>query len=219
MNITDRLDEFSAYCNNQLESIEQLSAPNHETLFRKKLYISFLESLAKAAFPAEGVKKRFIKFLDEFTDWKEWNHCCPVHLCKDSSLEKHIKEILDSDWYVDIEKVSINDENCKYTYASLLYDVRNNIVHQFQASTEWEASMQRHKIESPFYEVVVTKVFDENSKNLRDDKKHIELVFPNTFLKKLSEDGLENFIGYCRTEQINPFPGYYAERIVHEEKL
>ena len=148
-----------------------------------------------------------MKFLDEFTDWKEWNHCCPIHLYKDSSSEKQIKikEILDSGCYIDIEKVSINDENCKYTYASLLYAVRNNIVYQFQASTECEASMQRYKIESSFYEVVVTKVFDENSKNLRDDKKHIELVFPNTFLKKLSENGLENFIGYCKTEQINPF--------------
>ncbi len=57
MSIEDRLNEFNNYCKVQLSSIDELSALSHETLFKKKLYISFLESLAKAAYPKEGVKK------------------------------------------------------------------------------------------------------------------------------------------------------------------
>jgi len=175
MNIEGRLGEFSTYFNNELESIEGLSAKNHETLFKKKLYISFLESLAKAAFLNEkGVKKRFKKFLDEFTNWEEWNHCCPICLHKEDD-EKHaeIQKILHANKYVMIEDVSISNENCnnsKCTYADLLYTTRNSIVHQLQASTEWETSIQRHKIESPFYQIGVTQIFDKYSRSLRDDK-------------------------------------------------
>ncbi len=218
MSIEDRLNEFNDYCEGQLNSIDELSAPSHETLFKKKLYISFLESLAKAAYPKEGVKKRFILFLKTFTSWAEYNHYCPVSL---ENKEK-IEEVLNSNRYFQIENVSIAKQDCqdnKHTYARLLYEARNSLVHQFQSSTEWEESTKRHGIETPFYEVIRTQVFDKNNQNLKDMKKSIELVFPNTFLKKLSEEGLKNFIEYCREEGLNPFPRYYAERKIFEQKI
>ena len=206
MGIEDRLNEFNNYCKGQLSSIDELSAPSHETLFKKKLYISFLESLAKSAYPKEKVKKRFILFLKVFTSWTEYDHYCPVSL----ENRKKIEEILNSNWYFKIEKVSIAKQDCqdnKHTYASLLYAARNSLVHQFQSSTEWEQSTIRHEVDTPFYEVTRTQIFDKNNQNFKDIKKSIELIFPNTFLKKLSEEGL------------NPFPRYYAERIIFEQKI
>ncbi len=92
----------------------------------------------------------------------------------------------------------------------MLYEARNSLVHQFQSSTEWEESTRKHGIDTPFYEV---------TRNFEGTERYIELIFPNTFLKKLSEEGLENFIEYCRKEQLNPFPMYYAERKIFEQKI
>jgi len=219
MSIEDRLNEFNDYCVGQLNSIDGLSAPSYETLFKKKLYISFLESLAKAAYPKEeGVKKRFILFLKTFTSWTEYNHCCPISLGNEQKRE----EVLNSNRYFQIKNVSIAKQDCqdnKHTYASLLYAARNSLVHQFQSSTEWEQSTIRHMVYTPFYEVTRTQAFDKNNQNLKDIKKSIELIFPNTFLKKLSKEGLKNFIGYCQEEGLNPFPRYYAERRIFEQEI
>jgi len=217
-NNEEKIENFEQYLKEQLQAIEQLSAPKHETLFKKKLYISFLESLAKATFPEEGVKRRLMKFLEKFTSWKEWDYCCPIYL---QNKEKR-QHILDTKWYVKIESVAIFNENIeeyKGTYAYLLYEARNTIVHQLQSSTEWEESTLKNQIESPFYEVTTSLVFDENLKKLKGDKKHIELIFPNTFLKKLSEEGLKKYIKYCRDKQVNPFEYHYAERIIYEENI
>ncbi len=218
-NNEQKIENFEQCLKEQLQAIEQLSTPKHETLFKKKLYISFLESLAKATFSEEkGVKKRFINFIDKYTTWKEWNYYCPVYL----ENEEKIQKILNSAWYVDIKEVAIsneNDDDYKSTYAYLLYEARNSMVHQLQSPTEREESTQRHKIESPFYQIFQEMVFDESSQNSKASKEKIELVFPNTFLKKISEIGLKNFIKYCKKQQINPFKAHYSDSILFEQKI
>jgi len=122
--------------------------------------------------------------------------------------------------YASIEKFALNNSNfsqnqdqCKFSY--LLYNSRNALVHQFQSSNEWTESIERRGVDSPFYEVIGSggEIF------LNPRNYHIEIIFPNVFLKKLAKDGLSNFIDYCKKEGENPFPLYYAERIIHKKEV
>jgi hypothetical protein len=222
MQLEQTIKDFHDYMKGKLESIEKISSEKDETLFKKIIYFSFLESLAKATYPEDSVKQRFIKFLNEFTNWKEGSYYCPMHLKKETSLSSDILEDCENKinsifnghnrTYSTIESFAINSsefspekDNHKFSY--LLYKARNALVHQFQASIEWTESLERRGIESPFYQVTGTggAIFEPTNR-------HIEIIFPNIFLKNLAKEGLSNFINYCIKEQINPFPRYYFER-------
>ncbi len=214
----------------KLTSIEELSSEDNEVLFKKIIYFSFLESLAKAAYPKDSVKQRFIKFLSEFSKWQEGNCYCPIHIQKQNLVSSDILDACSLSIqgiynegnrnYATIEKFALNNSNfsqnqdqCKFSY--LLYHSRNALVHQFQSSNEWTESIERRGVNSPFYEVIERgeEIF------LNPTNYHMEIIFPNVFLKKLAKDGLSNFIKYCRKEGINPFLRYYSERKIYEKEI
>ena len=239
--LAELLEYFKEYSGNQLKSIEDISSKENKILFQKILYLSFLESLAKASYPSEkGAKKRFINFLENFTEWKEYNHYSIVHIAKNGKFSKdtlnfcqnEVTKLYDNvnlsmsienlpslpQKYIQKEKQSLLN-SC--TYSNILYSkTRNNLVHQFQDSTE--TGMKFESIEygnSPFFTKHITLGFDKENNTPKKESEHIELIFSNSFLKKLAIEGLTNFIIYCEKNNLNPFSQYYAERILHEKKL
>jgi len=227
MQVEQQIENFKNYMEDKLESIEKISSENDEVLFKKIIYFSFLESLAKAAYPEDSVKQRFIKFLSEFTKWQEGNDYCPIHLIKkEKSLSTDILNTCETkrvsmiaernSTYSTIERFAINssefsEDKDRHKFSYLLYNARNALVHQFQAPTEVSEFLKRRTVESPFYEVIGIggELFSDELISYR-----IELIFPNSFLKKLAEDGLSTFISYCEKEEINPFHNYYSERSI-----
>jgi len=88
-----RIEEFKKYMENKLKAIEKISSKYDEVLFKKIIYFSFIESMAKASFPEEkSVNKRFMRFLYEFAKWEEGEYYCPIHLIKENTLSTDVLE-------------------------------------------------------------------------------------------------------------------------------
>ena len=238
------IESFKDILTNQLESIEKLSSKNNEILFKKMLYISFLESLAKASYPKiKHTKKRFTTFLFNFTSWKECNNYSIIHIANKSFTtntltfyKEEINKLLEISLYrssvfiddiallpnkyidIEIKKNKVLLDSC--TYGSLLYKARNSLVHQFQISIERDGEIGwGTDKELPYFQVTGNVEFNDKRKELEEVSRFIEIVFPNIFLKKLALEGLVNFIQYCKENKFNPFEEYYSERKIHEEKL
>ncbi|MCF6244483.1 MAG: hypothetical protein L3J43_05550 [Sulfurovum sp.] len=210
--ISKKIDFVEQHLLEKLEAIKQLSAPSkYEAHFKKVLYISFLESLAKTAFPDQRVKKRFINFIDQYTNWKECNYYCPVVLGNNDTINKIVAEG-SSAIHSQIENYAIenidNKSSASCIFVLILYETRNSLVHQFQANIEFEFVVERDRIEQPYYNVVDELGLDDSERIIG---KYIEHIFPNTFLQKLSEDGLGKYIEHCRDKKINPISDYFVD--------
>ena len=230
----EKIDSFSEYLTKKLSSIDNLSCED-QTLFKKILYVSFLDSLSACIYPDRKNRERFISLIDRFSQWEHRNHVCMLHINKlasmtsDPDLEKirvfaqsELKkwlEIKDMSGVIRIEQTPTIDEisdkwkknggetGLKYSlsdfkHSSLLYQLRNSLVHQFQSKG---TELGTYLPDEPFYQVVVS--FDED---MALKPINIELVYPVEFLNNLSHKTLENVIKYFRDGNMNPFPHYYS---------
>lgn len=229
---SEHIDDFEEYVRGKLDSISDLSDGSDSILFRKVLYVSFLDSLAATIYPDRGNKERFVALVDRFSHWEERDNVSLTHLGKlvsitsDPELEgvrvyvngrlKKWKQrtgraipISEDPSYEDIKnegwekskdtklKISLSD----FKHSHLLYQLRNALVHQFQAKNELGSNIPQ----SPFYQVVQSWEGEGATKPVR-----IDLIYPAEFLKEISETILDHLIEYLRKGNINPFPHYYA---------
>ena len=225
---SENIDDFEAYVREKLDSISSLSIGNDSILFRKVLYVSFLDSPAATIYPDKRNKERFVALVDSFSYWEEKDNVSLTHLGKlvaitsDPELEevriyvdKQLKQweqrtnrnipISEDPSYKDIRNkgwANSKDTNPKVSLANfkhshLLYQLRNSLIHQFQAKNEPESN----NFDSPFYRWTL----DSTMKPVQ-----INLIYPAKFLKKISETILCRVIKHLREENINPFPHYYA---------
>jgi len=225
---SEHIDDFSDYIREKLTSISNLTANNDSTLFRKVLYVSFLDSLAATIYPERGNKERFVALIDRFSHWKERDNVSltylgrMVTLTSDPELETvriFTKERL-QEWkrrthrdilisedpsYKEIEKMgwgkSTKIKLDDFKHSHLIYKLRNSLVHQFQAKNELGSNIP----DKPFYQVVQSLELDGSTKPIR-----IELIYPVAFLETISNKILDNVIEYLKKGNINPFPHYYA---------
>ena len=102
-------------------------------------------------------------------------------------------------WIQEFKEKKINLSYFKHS--SLLYQLRNSLVHQFQTSNEFENESSA----KPFY-----RVYQEFDIDKGFIFKEIKLIYPQLFLKELSESALANTIKYFQKNNKNPFPDYYA---------
>jgi len=242
-----RLKEFKEFFSDKLKSIEDISCENKSDsfLFKKIIYFSFLESLAKAAYPNDSVKRRFIKFLDKFTNWNKNNDYCVIHMATEKKFTKETLNFCEQEVdkvfhdyegigsfnivklnslpekYIQKEKSKENGDLLNsFTYATILYKSRNRLVHQFQSSVESGMKFETmYHDESPFFQLYTELGYDEEKDIIKGKSKSIEIIFPNSFLKKLATEGLEKFIVHCEENNFNPFTKYYAKRKIHEKIL
>ena len=96
-----------------------------------------------------------------------------------------------------ITKIKLDD----FKHSHLIYQLRNSLVHQFQAKNELGSNIP----DQPFYQVVQSLELDGETKPVR-----IELIYPVTFLETISNKIFDNVIEYLKKGNINPFPHYYA---------
>lgn len=92
----------------------------------------------------------------------------------------------------------INFSPQDFSHGVLIYKMRNELVHQFQAQANNLLPSAPNK---PFYQVV---------RNLQNEQFEIELVYPSEFFKGIAESILDNVIEYFISGNINPFPSYYS---------
>ena len=230
---SEQIESFEDYLKSKLASIDAISGDN-DVLFKKILYVSFLDSLSSCVYPGRGNKERFISMLERFSKWEDRDRVSLphlgkfVHISSDPLLEKARKyvtpklkkwqersgrEILISE---DPKIGEIKDKSWKTNKetgikASLTDFKHINLLYQLrnalvhQFQSRGDEMGKKRQHDHPFYQVVQT--FDETlgMKPLR-----IELVYPTQFIKGLTESTLENVVNYLKDGNINPFPHYYA---------
>jgi len=84
-----------------------------------------------------------------------------------------------------------------FKYSTLLYKLRNSLVHQFQPKG---TELGVYHPQAPFYQVI-----DEGLQHMK-----VELVYPTIFIENLCISTLSNVMEYFKKGNINPFPHYYS---------
>ena len=82
---SENIDNFQAYLEGKLINIDQLSSADAR-LFKKVLYVSFIDSLAACVYPGRGNKDRFISIVNRFSGWEQRNNYCLLHLARFTSV-------------------------------------------------------------------------------------------------------------------------------------
>lgn len=232
---SEHILEFSNFLQERLDGIHQFdSSTNNGRIYKQILYVSFLDSLAASIYPGRTNKSRFISLVREFSSWEYGERVCLLHLgkmvtlvsdpelsqlrthvlvkLKEWSQQQPLKKVLIQDlppkkeiekyWSRSNKEKGINYCLDDFTHINLLYQLRNSLVHQFQ-SKGTESGNQNP--DQPFYEFTVTM---DEKKNFIPQK--IELVYPTSFLKNLTNELFHQVIDYFEKGNLNPFPYYYS---------
>ena len=231
---SERIKDFDEYLAEKLKGVDEIKNGDC-LLYRKILYVSFLDSLAACIYPNAGNKHRFTSLIERFSHWEDRNRVCMIHLGRFCSLnsEPELERIREKSfsviklWQKDADGTSIirasknpefdevsslwtkskNESGLPYQLndfklTSLLYRLRNSLVHQFQSQGRELGPMLP---DQPFYTLYKTI---DGSNNLVPS--HFELVYPSDFLSNLCRTILRNVVEYLENGNINPFPNYYA---------
>lgn len=113
-------------------------------------------------------------------------------------------EIKPALWQRDKDSL-INLSPRDFSHGTLIYKMRNALVHQFQANAN---NLLPSAPDIPFYQVV---------SNLEREPLEIKLVYPSIFLKSIAESVLNNVTDYLKSGNINPFPYYYSGSYLVDE--
>lgn len=205
------INQFLANLKDQLEKINQLS----NNFFQKILYTVFIDTLSRAAFPNERKhRKRFIKFIDECSNWDDKDRVSSQQLLlilteeglSSGSLARALKDRVFS-WvrghtitpdqdpqYSEIQSLA-NDVELKHLnkarYKELFYTYRNNLLHEFKepgkALSIWDMS-------SPYYHSFKGEPW--------------QLDFPASFFRELCNSCLKGLEHYLYKNHINPYSSY-----------
>lgn len=141
---------------------------------------------------SEGSKKYLIRMLGE------WKSCFGEYIDIKKDLDENDPKLIG--FFVKEKRSRKTKVKLSYfTHRSLLYNLRNSLVHNFQSANE----MGRNIPAFPFYQWV----------DINDGEKeysHLELIYPVKFLEKLAFDVLSNTARYFSSQNENPFPKFYA---------
>ena len=233
-NNEEKIETFNQFLTERLANICSIESEDSH-LFKKILFVTFLDSLAAAVFPTRGNKERFMALIDRFSDWDKRNDICLLHLAKfcslnsDPTLEKiriysHeqvelLLSIKDGSGCIALDKLPNSQEVRSYW----LQPTKNSKIEYQIDDFKYSALLYKlrnslvHQFQSkgielgvylpenPFYQVVNT--FTDND-GLQP--KSVELVYPTLFIENLCKIILNNTITYFRNGNINPFPHYYS---------
>lgn len=219
-----RLGAFSASQRFLLAEIDSLGSNGSRIIFRKLLYLSFLDSLARLIFPRKGNRDRVVELLRHFSDWKDGSRVSLPHLDKVTrltpepgfgSLRRFVSERLEA-WrdlgVVSIEKDPELDEVRgrwsrqdgpvpleSLQHYSLFYAERNRIVHELHTKS---LDLPIPMPEQPFYSRVSfpdAKIFETQST--------WALFYPIEFYRKLAEETFSRVEAYLRENEIDVYAG------------
>lgn len=210
-------DKIDRYCSHFTEKLQELS-PIENPLFKKILLVTMLDALARAPFPKEtSNKKRFVDFVDKFSDWQEKYRISlpqlsllleskPSTPLKNEVLKRlsfwdKTKEVLlskdpecsDILYYASNEEINLIE---KFKHSILLYAYRNELVHEFRKPGY---GLEYSGDENPYHHTVNNKTTDL----------YIwETVYPVDFFMHIVKSALKALKEYLLRENINPYDSY-----------
>lgn len=77
------VNRFTEYIESHLQEISQIKSQGEHVLhYKRVLYVTVLDALAKVVFPSSGNRQRMVSFLSSFSNWKEYDRISLPHLVK-----------------------------------------------------------------------------------------------------------------------------------------
>lgn len=234
---TQNIEDFEQYVKGKLDSVGLIQGADSH-LFKKILYVTFIDSIAACVYPGKGNRDRFVETINRFSHWEDRDRVSITHIGRyaystsDPAFEKtrnYVKPILDS-WkartgeYILISEDPLITDNAirsalwKRDKDSLInlspQDFSHGaLIYKMRNALVHQFQANANNLlpsapETPFYQVV---------SNLGSDPLEIQLVYPSVFLKSLAESVLINVVKYFKRGNINPFPHYYSGSYLVDE--
>lgn len=205
----DAIEQFVEYFRNQ----EALISPVQPILYRKIIYATALDPIARAAFGKVGSHRaRSLRLIDELTNWKDRDRVSLPQLClaledkgfisgplyteAKARLERwspgEVLRLDNSPLLQELESLAQSLETCLLTscrYAELFYTYRNNLVHEFR-EPGYGIEMSSDK-DQPYYHSMIGDPW--------------QLVFPVGFFARLYAEALAGLRALLVRCDIDPY--------------
>ena len=241
--INRAIDDFVSSFDRHIKTIENITVERNTKRYRKILFVSVIEGLAKCRYPTARPRKRFIKFVRKYGDWEFSDNISLPHLTaalertaakQFDSLQKYAFEEL-SKWgtvgpiYInnDPKKSHIQSQWPKINGALLEIPCLKKKIDQFchvellyeyrnylvHESRQPTMGFDSERDYKPFYE---SEGSYECSKGKKVSK--FKLVYPSGFLSRLAKTCLRNLNNkYLLKENRNPFDSFKFGNYLMEE--
>jgi len=232
MEIADRIERFIGYFEGELSSIKSIPASSSSKKFKKALYVSVIDALARCVYPQykqNQNRDRFVSFLKRFSDWREGYNISMPHLAQllrinpDPTFEKLRKIIFETynnsvvlrSQVVGIDTDPSYDEIKKNwpLQKEAIEGVKLEYLQHFNLLYAYRNSLI-HELREPGYGVE----FDEDESfpyyhshtmiegDIED--KSIQLVYPVNFFVRITTNCINNLKTYLAENNLDPYSYY-----------
>jgi len=204
---SDAIEQFIDYFQSQVVSIESVKNP----MYRKLLYATALDPLARAAFGNIGHRQRIVRLLDELTAWNakslvslpqlalnlrearrgRYRLCRQVGRRLSDWPPGHIVPITVSPSSIELAPFAASQEqkfltNCRYP--ELFYTYRNNLIHEFR---EPGYGIEMSTDKEPYYTSMINSPW--------------QLVFPVDFFAAICKQAAAGLQTYLLKHKVDPY--------------
>lgn len=240
--INQAIEDFVSSFNAHIKTIENITVEHNTKRYRKILFVSVIEGLAKCRFPTRRPRKRFVTFVRKYGDWEFSDNISLPHLT--ASLERTAAKQFDplrkyafeelSKWgtggpiYLDNDpkKSDIQSRWPKINGAPIEIPCLKKKIDQFchvellyeyrnylvHESRQPTMGFDSERDCKPFYESEGSYECSEGTKVSK-----FNLVYPSGFLCKLSKTCLKNFKKYLVANNRNPFDSFkFGDYLIEE---
>ena len=203
----EAIERFINYFHSHIDSIEAVASPT----YRKTLYATALDTLARAAFGKISNRVRMIRLINELTSWQAKDLVSLPQAALNLRQKKrghdrlyreinrrlalwpsgHIIKIDDSPKIDEFNPIATKQEKkllAKCKYAELFYTYRNNLIHEFR---EPGYGIEMPSDKKPYYTSMINQPW--------------QLVFPVGFFTELYRGALDGLKNYLTTNKIDPY--------------
>lgn len=230
VNNAERIKSYIESIKSDFKAISRLKIDEDSSKiikFKKTLIYSLLDAMSKSIYNKMGNRVKFIKFIDNFSDWKDKDKISFPHLKRDFELNKkcehiNLKKFIDSfDFDDEGYKISLDPEYeqveilssknimetnelheelhlYKNQHKYLLYANRNKLIHEQEESGY---GMEENDDAEPFY-ISVTDASKKSRPSI------LNLVYPLKFYENLCNTCIGNLERHLHAENINPHKNY-----------
>lgn len=233
-NIHKDVDRFIGHFNARTKSIATMEATDDSAVFRKSLYVSVLDALARSVYPQRKNKDRFTLFVRNFCDWVECDRVSLPHFAallarlpepafakarafakeELSKWKEGEKIVLGREPTIEaVKKVWPGDWGNNPVYEGLSLDALQhfNLLYKFRNSLVHESRSLGYGIEFPDDKVpyyISTHTFGPGAHQPEDVTYAWELTYPEKFLEGLCASSLGTLSDYLHSNELDPFMTY-----------
>jgi len=228
MKFTDDIEQFFGYLDSHLSSISELSCTNYSDLYKKLVYMAFIDLLSGIVFPKKSPRDRVVSVLKRFSKWNNGYNVSMPHLLRllsktpDPAFEKlrsYAKSKF-SDWssgelvtldrdldYEELKKIWPQDKEYKIPIEDVSLDslTHFHLFYSYRNSLVHElrppsSSFDREHHQEPFYMHLTNLGSD-----LLQKEHYWVLNYPVNFLNNISKTLQKEIKEYFLINEINPY--------------